>query len=653
MLKRMMLCVATIILLSLTALADDAPAWLRQAASANLPPYDKDVKAVVLHDESRMTVNENGQVNEVTQYAIKILSREAKGEAMARTVYNTDSEKVKDMRAWMIRPSGQVIKYGKDQMLDSILEDNDVYDEARKRTISGVDDVEPGSVFGFEVVSEKQSVFSQFNWFFQSDHPVIASRLILSLPAGWRAEGKIFNYAKTEPQVNGSIYTWELRDLAPLEDEPAGPSVMNLAARVAVGIFPPSGKATPIRSFANWKDVSQFLTELSDTQIELNDAIAGKARELTANAKTEFEKIQAIGRYAQAINYISIQIGVGRGGGYRPHTAIEVFNKSYGDCKDKANLMRAMLKAVGIKSYLVSIFSGDPTFVREDWPSPHQFNHCIIAIKVSDATQVATAVAHPTLGRLMIFDPTDDDTPVGDLPDHEQGSFALIVAGDQGSLMKMPTTPPETNKLERNAEVTLTAAGAITAKVSELAVGQSAVSLRRYHKRLPKSDYTKMIEGWVTRGATGAQVAKVEAKDSSIEGRFALDIEFSVPAYAQSMRGNLLIFKPAIVSRRESVALTNVKRKNPIVLESHSYNETVKVKLPEGFIVDEVPDAEKLDTPFGRYATSYEVKDGQLVFKRAFEVRATTIPAEEYQSVRKFFERIRAAEQAPVVLAKK
>ncbi|HYE74426.1 MAG TPA: DUF3858 domain-containing protein, partial [Blastocatellia bacterium] len=153
--------------------------------------------------------------------------------------------------------------------------------------------------------------------------------------------------------------------------------------------------------------------------------------------------------------------------------------------------------------------------------------------------------------------------------------------------------------------------------------------------------------------ATGAQVAKVEAKDSGTDGRFALDVEFSVPTYAQSMRGNLLVFKPAIVSRRESVLLTNVKRTNPVVLKSHAYNETVKVKLPEGFVVDEVPDAEKLDTPFGRYTTSYEVKDGHLVFKRAFEVRASTIPANEYQSVRTFFERIRAAEQAPVVLAKK
>jgi hypothetical protein len=77
------------------------------------------------------------------------------------------------------------------------------------------------------------------------------------------------------------------------------------------------------------------------------------------------------------------------------------------------------------------------------------------------------------------------------------------------------------------------------------------------------------------------------------------------------------------------------------------------VKLPAGFDVDELPDVLKLDTAFGSYKTSYEVKDGQLVFIRTLAQRAGTIPADQYQSVRSFFEKIRAAEQAPVVLVKK
>jgi len=102
--------------------------------------------------------------------------------------------------------------------------------------------------------------------------------------------------------------------------------------------------------------------------------------------------------------------------------------------------MRAMLKALNIQSYPVLIYSGDPNFVQEIWPSPRQFNHCIVAIKVGDETQLGAVLNHPTLGRLLIFDATDDITPVGDLPSYEQGSFALIAAGDAGSLLKMPAT---------------------------------------------------------------------------------------------------------------------------------------------------------------------------------------------------------------------
>jgi hypothetical protein len=78
----------------------------------------------------------------------------------------------------------------------------------------------------------------------------------------------------------------------------------------------------------------------------------------------------------------------------------------------------------------------------------------------------------------------------------------------------------------------------------------------------------------------------------------------------------------------------------------------VRVQLPTGFVVDELPDAVKLQTAFGSYMTSYEVKNNELVFKRQLSQQATTIAAADYETVRKFFESIRAAENAPVVLAR-
>jgi hypothetical protein len=654
MLKRLLVSVFLAACLQAAAAAkgDEAPAWLRQAASVTVPTYDKDVKAVTLHDESRKTVEEDGRITTVTHHAVRVLTREGRRYAEAREGYNNGSGKVKEMRAWLIRPSGEVRAYGKKETVDAARVDNDVYNEAREKIISAKDEADSGCVFGYEVITEEREVHSQFVWFFQDFNPALMSRVTVALPQGWRAEGLSFNHDKVEPVVSGSTYTWELRNLPPVEVEPASP-VSKLLACVAINIFPPQGKATILRSFASWKDVSRYNSELSDPQAGFNEPMAAKARELTAGAKTEFERIQAIGRYAQSVNYISIQIDVGRGGGYRPHAALDVFNKNYGDCKDKANLMRALLKSLGVESYPVAIFSGDPNRVVPEWPSPQQFNHCIIAVKVSEETQAPTIVKHPSLGRLLIFDPTDDDTPFGDLPDHEQGSYALIVAGDAGDLMKMPVTPSEANRLERAVEAELSADGTLTAKVSERSLGQAAVEERRLFKRADRPQYVKHIERWITQTAPSANVLKSEPNDDARGGKFALDVEFKSPNYAQLMRGKLMVFKPAVVSRRSSVFLTEAKRKHPVVLDSETYDETVRIKLPEGFDVDEMPDAVEVNQSFGNYAAKCEVKDGHLIFRRSLALKAGTIPVEKYASVRGFFERIRAVEQTPVVLVKK
>jgi transglutaminase-like putative cysteine protease len=633
---------------------DQAPAWLQQATQINLPTYDKNVSAVVLVDDLTATVSDDGRVTKVYNYAVRILQHEARDRAVASVGYIPETGKVKDLDAWLIRGNGTVKRYGKDQTLDLAAALNDVYNEYRIRTISAKDDADTGMVFGYTFITEDRSVFSQDEWSFQSSNPVINSRYTLILPTGWRAESVTFNNPKVEPKVSGSTYSWELANLPGVPDEPLSPSLSNLVARLAISYYPPTAVQTPgIKTFANWAAVAAWMSELEDPQVTLSDALTAKARELTANARTEYEKIQAIGSYVQKVQYISIQTGLGRGGGYRPHSAAEVFAKSYGDCKDKANLMRAMLKAVGIDAVPISIYSGDRDYVRADWPSPQQFNHCIIAVRVSDETHAATIIRDPKLGRLLIFDPTAEETPVGDLPAYLQGSLALLDSKDADALVQMPVTPTEMNQLERNADLQLEADGSMTGAIEDKARGQIAAHFRGEFHRLSRPEYNTMVERWLTSGAPGSRVSKVEPADDLREGRFALSVAFAAPGYAQLMQNHLLVFKPAIVSRREFLSLTESKRKHPVVLESNAYSETVHVKLPVGFEVDELPDAVKLDTPFGTYATSYDVKDGQLVFKRTLVQKAMTVPVEQYASVRSFFEKIRAAEQAPVVLARK
>jgi len=144
----------------------------------------------------------------------------------------------------------------------------------------------------------------------------------------------------------------------------------------------------------------------------------------------------------------------------------------------------------------------------------------------------------------------------------------------------------------------------------------------------------------------------VQSNDKGVDS-FDLDVDFKAANYGQLMQNRLLVFKPVIVGRRHSVYLTESKRTNPIELDSNMMNEKVIFNLPPGFSVDEVPDAVKLDTAFGKYVTSYEVKDGKLLFTRSMTTNRALIPANKYTLVKDFFSKIRDAEQAPVVLIRK
>ena len=472
---RSIFLVSVLLLIPCFAYGDEpAPAWMRQAAAITPPTYDKKVNAVVLHKEQNVSLDGSGNMVTVENFAVRILAREGRRNAIARAFYLVNSAKVRDMQAWLIRPDGSTRPFGKKEIVDIIADPDDVYNESRIRLINASDEADAGSVFAYTVTTENKPMFYQDTWLFQDDLPTLFSRYSLSLPGGWAASSITFNHAEVKPQVSNSTYSWELRDLPPIADEPMSPSFSDLAPRIAVNYSPEKSEQGVNRAFANWLDVSRWGSALHDPQVIIDDNVAARARELTAGSTTELEKIQAIGKFVQNIQYISIDIGLGKGNGYKPRSSTMVLGRGYGDCKDKANLMRSMLKSLKIDSYPVFIYSGDPNYVRKEWASPGQFNHCIIAVKVSDATTGPTILSDAKLGRLLIFDATDPFTPVGDLPAYLQGSMALVAAGENGGLMKMPITPPDFNAWTRDTDIMMTADGGIKGVIRERVRGQDS-----------------------------------------------------------------------------------------------------------------------------------------------------------------------------------
>lgn len=639
--------------LFLASAADDpAPQWLTSAAAQAIPPQGPKVPAVVLLDEQSTTVAEDGLVVERRMKAIRILQSAGRDEAVAAESYIQKAGKVREIRAWLIEADGKTQFYGKNKIVDVAMNSQgSLFDEYRTAMIDARGAARPGAVFGFELTSESRTVFTQFTWAFQDNLPTLASRFRLTLPAGWEIKSAMLRHPEVKPQVSGNVYTWELANLPFIEAESSSPSVRSLVPRLAVGYLPPEGSKQPGRVIRNWDDVSAWLSELADPQAAPDAAITAKARELTAGATTEWEKIRAISRYAQAVKYVSIQTGLAKGGGYKPHAAADVFAKSYGDCKDKAALMRAMLKAIGIESYDVSIFAGDRTYVDDKFASPGQFNHAIVAVKVSAESKSPAVVDAPGVGRLLIFDPTDDDVPLGHLPQHEQGSLALVAVGAQAKLLRMPVIPAAGNTVTRKMHVKLNEDGSADASIEQSSAGSSAARSRSLRKETSEADYRKVYEHWISSEVPGSTISKIEVQDG--DESFRLNLGFASPRYGRRMNQRMLMAKATPIALEAGPDVSKAARQRPVLLNARLISDETVMDLPAGFTVDEAPEALKLETPFGSFEGTCEVKGNQLHSRRRLELRHLEVPASDYPKLRDFLNTVNGHSTAVAVLIKK
>ena len=99
-------------------------------------PIDRNVPALVLLNDQRVTIDEEGRVLTATSYAVRVLTRTGRSAAEAGEVYRTDTGKVRDLHAWLIPSAGAAREYSKDDIVDVALVNNDVYNEARVKRIA-------------------------------------------------------------------------------------------------------------------------------------------------------------------------------------------------------------------------------------------------------------------------------------------------------------------------------------------------------------------------------------------------------------------------------------------------------------------------------------------------------------------------------------
>ena len=634
---------------------ETAPDWLRAAAAARaVAPIKEDTAAVVLLDEGVVKVGRDGAFATRLRFALRVVAGDGRKHALARVPYLLGASEVKSLKAWLINPSGEVVAYAKRHTTDAAIHTSalELYGEQRMKLISAQDDARPGAIFGFEAEVTEKTILTQRVWRFQARLPVERSSFSIQLPPGWKLEAHVFNHEPVAPVVQGDCQTWTLTGLAATTPEPMGPPPDALVPWLAVDLLPPAGVAggDDRLTFKSWEAIAAYFSPRYDTAAQVDAGIKSRAATLVANAATPWDRIRALCRYAQQVNYISIQLDAANAGGMIPRPATRVLQCNYGDCKDKTTLLRALLASQGVTAWPLIVTAGGRKEIRENWPSPLQFNHCILAISVDQSVEVPATITHPVLGRLVIFDPTNEFTPAGLLADERLANRGLLLAGSHSALVTLPEMNPEDNRLDRRLTARLDALGNIAGTVHEEFFGQASAGARAERYRDGKADFQKRIERWLAATLPALRTTRVETGDTFAEAHFTHDADFAAFGYGKMMRDQLLVFKPVLVARRNSTPLRKGPRTQPVVLSSSRYTERAEIELPAGYALDENIAPVALEASFGRYTAQASLDGGRLVFERALDLRAAEIPAADYERVRAFFEKIIQSEQSPVVL---
>ena len=633
------------------AAAAEPPAWFRELATAAHPVYPPQTNAVVLLHEEKIVIHATGKQTTTTRQLIKILTLEGKPYARASLFFDAKDSRVRDVKAWVLQPSGKTRELGKKDFSEDSVNDFELYSSYRYFTAHASSEIDPQGVFGFEATLEEKTVFGQFSFSFQNAQPHLLSRFQLTVPAGWTAEAKAHHGGPSQPVIDGSTYTWETRKLGFVEREPSAPRLSSLVPRIRVTLLPPAGQSSgALTSLGSWTDVSQWNTRLTDPCSELTPALEAKAQSLIAGKPDPADRLRAIAEFAQSIRYVAISTNISKGGGYVPHPADRVLRTAYGDCKDKANLMKTLLKAVGIPSWMVAIYSGDPRYTQPDWPSPQQFNHAIIAVSVPANTQAPAALTHPTLGRLLLFDPTDTTVPFDYLPDHEQGAHALLLADEKGTLIQAPETAPRLNHTDRHWTITLLPDGALTGRLEEVSTGQEAFDAAENQKRLSKDQLEKQIQARMSRAIPGVELADVTYSYDAPTKTYHLALQFKAPVYPRIMQRKLWMVRGTPMAFYGVPNLNKPSRDQPLVLTPLSFSESVIWNLPPNLKLDELPTLAVFSTAYAKFSTEWKSSPGRVEVLRALEVQSQVVPAENYKIARDFFSRFHGAEAAPFVL---
>jgi hypothetical protein len=628
-----------------------APSWMHALVTVPLPVHNEKTNAVLLYSDTSISVEPSGKIKRMERRAYKILRPE--GEARGKVVFVVDAKThITDLHAWSIPASGKDYEVKKADAVERAVDgQNGILVSDIRALLLQIPAAQPGNIVGYEIEEEATPYVLEEVWNFQDVIPVREAHYRLQLPSGWAFRASWLNHAELAPVVSGANqWQWTLTDVNALHPEPRMPALGGVAGRMFVALIPPHAQGQTIQS---WNDLGVWYSGLTAGRRNLSPALKAKVAELTASSATLLAKMQALAAFAQDdIRYVGIELGIG---GYQPHTAADVFSHRFGDCKDKVTLLSAMLAEIGVPSYYVLI-NTQRGAVTADTPPNTYFNHAVLAVglpaDLSDASLEAIQ-QHPTLGKLLFFDPTNSLTPFGSLSGALQDNFGLLVTPEGGELLQLPQLSVASNGIARTAALSLDEQGTLRGEVHEVRVGQRAAEQRSVLRGAKiDSDQIKPLETLLAASMpsfqiTKASVSNLRATDKPFQWQYSIEADH----YAR-VEGELLLVRPRVIGSK-ALGFLDAKetRRYPIEFDEPERDTDVfEITLPAGYAVDQLPAAVDVVGDVVSYHSKTEIVGRTLKYTRSFEIAKLTAPASGADDLRALYRSIENDERSAAVL---
>jgi tetratricopeptide (TPR) repeat protein len=604
-------------------------------------PYFKEADAyptedaVYLVDSTYVRVQKNGLTTEQHQLVVKVLNQRGVEDFRTQPVaYSPDRQEVFIMRARVTKPDGSIIESYGDTERNINEPWTGMYYDARAKMLN-FPALAPGDVLELQYRIEDTAQDNLLSDYYgmvqniQGVYPKVLFQYMVDMPKErtlYSNSAKVPGVTGTQEELEGArlLYRWKTKNVPKVVAELGMPGW----AEVAVPLH--------VSTYKTWNQLSHYWWGLVRDQLTPNDELRRTVdRVLTGvDRKDDMAVVRAIYNFVVTnTRYVALEFGIH---GYKPYRVDQILARRFGDCKDKASLIHAMLKLGGIDSRMVLLRMRNLGNLTEDVPSLAAFNHAIVYVPKYK----------------LFLDGTAEFHNARELPSADHRANALIVEPDGTSnFLITPESDAQDNSTRLTMDVTLKPDGSAEVIGASTVTGQTAPEYRRAYRAVDTRRST-FERAWA-QSFPGLKVTEVKLNDTTVlDNDVNVDFRMSIPRYSEVLATGALRFLPFGAGRTYQQAYaTQVERRFDLVMQGPWTNTfTLRYTLPAGYTVAELPPPLEESLPYGKVRLTYRQEGGKLIADGEVTMPSSRIKADDYTPFRDFLGRVDQAFGRKVVL---